>query len=98
LPDQAAIPAVPGGRLISAPQAAGFELTLSAAATTGSSIPTAGRPSVAVHGNKDVPKGTHRAILRDCGLIGSSFATCSDPATAALALPWPCSIGGIATR
>ena len=80
MPDQAALPAVPGGRLISALQAAGFKLTRVSGSHHRLKHPDGRATTVPVHGNKDVPKARS---VRSCATAGSpppSFATCFEPA------------------
>ena len=73
MPDEAGLPAVPGGRLVGALQAAGFELTRVSGSHHRLKHPDGRATTVPVHGNKDVPKGTLRAILRDCGLTAAQL-------------------------
>lgn len=59
---------MPGARLVKALQAAGFELTRVSGSHHRLKHKDGRATTVPVHGNKDVPKGTLRAILRDCEL------------------------------
>lgn len=68
MPDQPGLPAVPSARLVKALQAAGFELTRVSGSHHRLKHKDGRATTVPVHGNRDVPKGTLRAILRDCGL------------------------------
>lgn len=68
MPDQPSLPTVPGARLVKALQVAGFELTRVSGSHHRLKHEDGRSTTVPVHGNKDVPKGTLRAILRDCEL------------------------------
>jgi predicted RNA binding protein YcfA (HicA-like mRNA interferase family) len=68
LPEQSALPAVSGTRLVKALQAAGFELTRVSGSHHRLKHKDGRATTVPVHANRDVPKGTLRSILRDCEL------------------------------
>jgi predicted RNA binding protein YcfA (HicA-like mRNA interferase family) len=62
------VPAVRGDRLVKALERAGFAVTRVNAALTGCGILTGVPPPCRSTLAKDVPKGTLRAVLQDCGL------------------------------
>jgi predicted RNA binding protein YcfA (HicA-like mRNA interferase family) len=67
LPDPQ-LPAVTGARLVKAPQAAGFVLTRTRGSHHRLKYPDGRATTVPVHAGRDVPKGTLRGVLRDCGM------------------------------
>jgi predicted RNA binding protein YcfA (HicA-like mRNA interferase family) len=59
--------------VISALEAAGFEVTRVKGSHHRLKHPDGRSTTIPVHGSSDVPKGTLRAILRDCGLTAADL-------------------------
>ena len=62
------LPAVTGARLVNALQAAGFVQTRTRGSHHRLKHPDGRATTVPVHAGRDVPKGTLRGVLRDCGM------------------------------
>jgi predicted RNA binding protein YcfA (HicA-like mRNA interferase family) len=67
------VPAVSGGQVVKALERAGFVVTRVKGSHHRLRHPDGRSTTIPVHGARDVPKGTLRAVLEDAGLTVEEF-------------------------